>query len=110
MIADIEAFKTLTGINVTYDIFPGPEDMALFREAQPGVAPATLEVATPLHEKVIMMLHTPDGQEVLASMIGDASAPGSPVWIRPDVGRALLYDADTGLLDRRAAEVAEAAA
>ena len=87
-----------------------PEDIALFREAQPGAAPATLEVATPLHEKVVMLLRTADGQEVLASMIGDAPAPGTAVWIRPDANRALLYDAGTGLLDRRAARALDAVA
>ena len=87
-----------------------PEDIALLREAQPGAAPATLEVATPLHGKVIMLLRTPDGQEVLASMIGDAPAPGSPVWIRPNAERALLYDAGSGLLDRRAARALDAVA
>ncbi len=87
-----------------------PEDIALFREAQPGAAPATLEVATPLHEKTVVLLRTPDGQEVLASMNGAAPAPGAAVWIQPNAGRALLYDAGTGLLDRRAARVVEAAA
>ena len=87
-----------------------PEDIALFREAQPGAAPATLEVATPLHERAVMLLRTADGQEVLASMIGDAPAPGTAVWIRPDANRALPYDAGTGLLDRRAARALDAVA
>ncbi len=87
-----------------------PEDIALFRDERPGAAPATFEVATPLHEKAVMLLRTPDGQEVLASMIGDAPPPGTAVWIRPDAGRALLYDAGTGLLDRRAARALDAVA
>ena len=87
-----------------------PEDIVLFREAQPGAAPATLEVATPLHEKTMVMLRMPDGQEMLASMNGNAPAPGAAVWIQLNADRALLYDAGTGLLDRHAARAVEAAA
>ena len=87
-----------------------PEDIGVSREEQPGAVPATLEVATPLHDKVVMMLRTPEGQEILASMIGDAPEPGAAVWIRPNAGRALLYDAGSGLLNRHAAPAMEAVA
>ena len=77
-----------------------PEDIQVGAEPAPGWAPATLVAATPLHEKTVLLLRTPGGEEVLATTVGDAPEPGAAVWFHPRLDRALLYDADAGLLQR----------
>ena len=74
-----------------------PEAISVLPAPAQGAAPATLVAATPLHERLVLLLRTPDGAELLASTAGDAPAEGSAVWFRPDPARALLYDADSGL-------------
>ncbi len=79
-----------------------PERIAVSAGPIPGGAPATLVAATPLHERQVLLLRTPGGEELLASTAGTPPPPG-PVFFRPDPARALLYDAASGR--RRAADV-----
>ena len=87
-----------------------PEDIQVSAEAAPGWAPATLVAATPLHEKMVLLLRTPAGGEVLATTVAAIPSPGAAVWFHPKLDRALLYDAGTELLHRDAAHALEAAA
>ena len=76
-----------------------PEAVLVSPDRSPGSAPATLVAATPLHERLVLLLRTPDGAEILASTAAVAApAEGSPVWFRADPARALLYDPTTGAL------------
>ncbi len=72
-----------------------PECIRVADAPFPGAAPATMLAATPLHERQVLLLRTPGGEELLASTAGAPPAPG-PVWFRPDPARALLYDAASG--------------
>lgn len=74
-----------------------PEAVAVSTAAAPDAAPATLIAATPLHERLVLLLRTPDGAELLASTAGPAPPEGAAVWFRPDPARALLYGAASGL-------------
>ncbi len=76
-----------------------PEDIAVTSHAEAGAAEAVLQAITPLHDKIIMLLRTPGGEEILASG-GQALDAGTTLWFRPNAERALLYDASTGLLER----------
>ncbi len=76
-----------------------PEDIAVTSHAGAGAAEAVVQAITPLHDKIIMLLRTPGGEEILASG-GQALDAGTTLWFRPDAERALLYDASTGLLER----------
>ena len=80
-----------------------PEDLTVSSQPESGAAEAVLEAVTPLHEKMILLLRTPAGAEILASGSGAAATVGSTVWFRPDAERALLYDASSGLLERAVA-------
>ncbi len=83
-----------------------PEDLAVGTEPRPGAAPAELIAATPLHERLVLLLRTPSGEELLASTTGAAPPAGSAVFVAPNAARALLYDAGSG---RRIAREAAAA-
>ncbi len=76
-----------------------PEDIAVTSHAEAGAAEAVLQAITPLHDKIIMLLRTPGGEEILASG-GQALDAGTTLWFRPNAERALLYDASTGLRER----------
>jgi multiple sugar transport system ATP-binding protein len=79
-----------------------PESISILSAAAPGAAAATVAATTPLHGKVVLLLRTPAGEEVLASMVGTPPETGSTVWFRPAAETALLYDAASGLLVGRA--------
>ena len=90
-----------------------PENVLVHTEARPGTAPAELVAETPLHERLVLLLRTQAGEEVLASAAEGVGAPGAAVWIGADPRRALLYDAASGQQIARAAPIpapAEAAA
>ena len=86
------------------------DDIAIHRAVRPGVMPATVAATTPLHGKVVLLLRTLEGEETLASMIGEPPETGSTVWFEPSTKTALLYDAATGLLAGRARAAAEVVA
>lgn len=73
-----------------------PEDLAVASEFRPDAAPAELIAVTPLHERLVLLLRTPSGVELLASSTGAAPRAGSAVFVTPNAARALLYDADNG--------------
>lgn len=75
-----------------------PESIEILSSPAPGAAAATLAAITPLHGKVVLLLRLANGEEILASMVGDPPEAGSAVWFRPMAETALLYDQDTGLL------------
>ena len=76
-----------------------PEDLSVTIEAEAGAGEAVLQAATPLHDKVVMLLRTASGEELVASGSGSVPSLGSTVWFRPNAERALLYDAQSGRLD-----------
>lgn len=73
-----------------------PDAIEVSSSPLPGGALAVLEAATPLHERTVLLLRAETGDEVLASVDGDAPAEGSRIWFRPDPARVLLYDTATG--------------
>jgi multiple sugar transport system ATP-binding protein len=92
--ADIAGRDALLGLR--------PDSIDILGAPAAGAAPATLAATTPLHGKVVLLLRTPAGEEILASQVGASPETGSTVWFRPAVETALLYDAGTGLLVGRA--------
>ena len=58
---------------------------------------ATLLAATPLHERLVLLLRTESDEEILASTGGAPPPTGATVWFSPDPARALLYDQVSGL-------------
>ena len=87
-----------------------PEMIEVHSDARPGAVSATVAAATPLHGKVVLLLRTQEGEEVLASLVGQAPEPGATIWFKPVIETALLYDAESGLLaGRKGARVEEAA-
>ena len=87
-----------------------PEAIEVFAEARPGAARAELVAATPLHERVVLLLRTPDGAEVVASVIGKAPSAGGPVWFAADPASALLFNAQSGARIQPVSMPAEVAA
>jgi multiple sugar transport system ATP-binding protein len=87
-----------------------PESIGILGAPAPGAARATLTAATPLHGKVVLLLRTPEGEEILASQVGQPPETGSTVWFRPAPETALLYDAASGLLTLHAGATTEEAA
>ena len=75
-----------------------PEDVRFSSEPEPGAAEAEVEAITPLHDRSILLLRVPSGEEILVSTFRPPEA-GSRVFFRPVVERALLYDPATGRLD-----------
>ncbi len=73
-----------------------PEAIEVLAESHPGAAPAELVAATPLHERVVLLLRTPDGTEVVASVIGRPPRAGDALWFTADPGSTLLFNAESG--------------
>jgi len=73
-----------------------PEAIAVHRERQSGAAAADLLAATPLHERLVLLLRAASGEEIVASVLGEAPAPGSTVWLTADASHALLFDTASG--------------
>ena len=87
-----------------------PETLTLAAEGRAGAA-AEVIAATPLHERMVVLLRGAAGEEIVASVAGGmALAPGQTVAFRAESGQALLFDAESGerIPPRRA--VAEKAA
>ncbi|MCB8878298.1 ABC transporter ATP-binding protein [Acidisoma silvae] len=87
-----------------------PDSIAIFADPQPGAVAATIAAVTPLHGKVVLLLRTQAGDEILASQVGRAPETGSTIWFRPETDTALLYDTETGLLAGEARTATEEAA
>lgn len=88
--SDIAGREALLGLR--------PESIGILGAPAAGAARATLTAATPLHGKIVLLLRTEAGEEILASVVGEPPETGSTVWFRPAPETALLYDAASGLL------------
>ena len=57
--------------------------------------PVEIVAATPLHERMVLLLRAAGGVELLASVLGEPPQ-GVPVVLQADEQRALLFDAESG--------------
>ena len=73
-----------------------PETIAVHPAPQPNAAPAQILAATPLHERLVLLLRAASGEEIVASVLGAVPPPGSHVWLSADARHALLFDAGSG--------------
>jgi multiple sugar transport system ATP-binding protein len=87
-----------------------PEAIGLFDAERPGSARAQIVAITPLHERLVVLMHAAGGEEVVASVLGAAPSPGSTVWLGVDMSNALLFDAESGARIPTAAPAREHAA
>jgi len=73
-----------------------PETLTLAAEGRAGAA-AEVIAATPLHERMLVLLRGATGEEIVASVAsGRAPAPGQTVFLSADAAMALLFDAISG--------------
>ena len=89
---------TMAGLAVGGECLLGirPEALTVSSEPRPGAGPAEVVAVTPLHERLVLLLRTPAQEEIVASVIGAAPAPGSVVHLSADPAHALLFDAASG--------------
>lgn len=73
-----------------------PETISVHPTPQPSATPAEIMAATPLHERLVLLLHAATGEEIVASVLGAVPPPGSQVWLSASAGDALLFDAASG--------------
>ncbi|MFK0689702.1 ABC transporter ATP-binding protein [Mesorhizobium sp. IMUNJ 23033] len=74
-----------------------PEALSFVNEATPGAFPVTVEAETPLNEKIVTLVRTVRGREILVSR--PAGAPGQAegkAHIAVDSKSALLFDHASG--------------
>jgi len=74
-----------------------PEALSFVNEATPGAFPVTVEAETPLNEKIVTLVRTVRGREILVSR--PAGAPGQAegkAYIAVDSKSALLFDHASG--------------
>lgn len=98
-------FAEAAGRSVTLGL--RPERIAVSEQNAPDVLPVELAAITPLNERVVMLLHLADGQELLASApeeaVGGTRRHG-PAFISFDPSDLLLFDRQSG---RRIAQAGE---
>ncbi|MDA8250999.1 MAG: ABC transporter ATP-binding protein [Rhodospirillales bacterium] len=85
-----------------------PEAIAVHAEPRPGAAPAKVLAVTPLHERLVVLLHA-GGAELVASVLGEVPAPDAPAWITAETAQAALFDPQSGARIPAPAPVREAA-
>jgi ABC-type sugar transport system ATPase subunit len=74
-----------------------PEDVEVVEEPRYGFAPARLLTVEPMGNETVVALEA-SGSRVVARVSPDfVAAPGAPLFIRLAPGRALLFDAATGI-------------
>jgi ABC-type sugar transport system ATPase subunit len=74
-----------------------PEDVEVVEEPRHGFAPARLLTVEPMGNETVVALEA-SGSRVVARVSPDfVAAPGAPLFIRLAPGRALLFDAATGI-------------
>lgn len=73
-----------------------PEAIEVLASPRPGAAPARVVAATPLHERLVLLLRAEAGAEIVASVIGTGLAAGAVAWLATDPKAALLFDARSG--------------
>lgn len=74
-----------------------PEALAFVDERTPGAIPVTVEAETPLNEKIVTLVRTVRGREILVSR--PSGTPGQSegkVYIAVDSKSALLFDRTSG--------------
>ncbi len=86
-----------------------PDAIDVHAQPRPGAAPAELVATTPLHERLVVLLRSAGGEEVVASVLGAVPAPGSQVWFSAETAHAALFDAASGARIAAAAPIMEAA-
>ncbi len=86
-----------------------PEAIEVLGQPRPGAAPAHVVAATPLHERLVLLLRAQTGEEIVASVIGGGFAAGSAVWLSTNPAAALLFDARSGVRVESGTVMAEAA-
>jgi multiple sugar transport system ATP-binding protein len=76
-----------------------PEAITVSDTASADSFPVDVVAVTPLNEKTVLLLRTPDGQEILASEAGTDEAPRrhGPAHARFEGNAVLLFDAATGV-------------
>src|SRR5579871_2458737 len=75
-----------------------PETLSLQADPSPGAFPVEVVAVTPLNEKTVLLMRTPDGHEIFAAESGledDARRTG-PAFVQFDAAQALLFDEETG--------------
>jgi multiple sugar transport system ATP-binding protein len=75
-----------------------PETLQVTDAAGAGAFPVEVVAVTPLNEKTVLLLRTPEGQEIFASEAGvenEARQPG-PAFAQFDPARALAFDETSG--------------
>lgn len=73
-----------------------PEAVAFTEAGMQGAIPVTVEAETPLNEKIVTLVVTKRGREILVSRPAGTGGPASgPAYVRIDSGRALLFDRET---------------
>lgn len=75
-----------------------PEAIRFVEAGQHGAVPVTIEAETPLNEKIVTLVTTARGREILVSRPSGTSAPTEGLaHIAVDSAHALLFDRETGL-------------
>ena len=87
-----------------------PETVVILAAPEPNFAAATIMATTPLHERLVVLLHAATGEEVVASVLGPVPPPGTQVWFGVDAPHAMLFDAASGTRLAATAALAEIAA
>jgi multiple sugar transport system ATP-binding protein len=75
-----------------------PETLSVTDDASAGGFPVDVIAVTPLNEKTVLLMRTPEGQEIFASEAGvenEARRPG-PAYAHFDPARALAFDEASG--------------
>lgn len=89
------AFETAVGRDCVIGL--RPETLSFAGEATPGAFPVTVEAETPLNEKIVTLVRTVRGREILVSR--PAGTPGQAegkAHIAVDARSALLFDHASG--------------
>jgi multiple sugar transport system ATP-binding protein len=73
-----------------------PEDVAVLESPAPEAAEGRVLVVEPMGSETVLIVDCA-GQRVTARTAPDrAPEAGSPVWVRPDLTRAVFFDGETG--------------
>ncbi|AZO36437.1 MAG: ATP-binding cassette domain-containing protein [Mesorhizobium sp.] len=74
-----------------------PETLHFVAESEPGAIPVTVEAETPLNEKIVTLVRTMRGREILVSRpSGTPGQSGSKAHLAVDAKSALLFDHASG--------------
>lgn len=83
-----------------------PEAVGFTDEGTHGAIPVTIEAETPLNDKIVTLVLTLRGREILVSRPAGTPGPASgPAFISIDGARSFLFDKQTGQLIARKAHI-----